>query len=379
LAEDDTGKSAIDIAVEQSNAAVLDAFQRFSVTVGREELVAKVLDASAGIVSQEGVDTDTTVLHLASQFNHSHLVSLLCNRGIPPDATDGRGYTALMVAALNNGASTIHALVQCGACVEAADPINKTSLILAAEAGYLDAVTALLEEHADVEAKEATGHTALMCAAMHGHTAVITCLLEQGGADIEATDTDGYTTLMLAAACAQAATVHLLLHKGAAPDVTHTRGFTALAIAAMQRQFPGYHTLQAITGTCMADTEWCIQGWRGVVAELLDSGASVNAADENGFTPLMHATYWNNDYHIVEMLLQAGSRIESCCESGSTALSFVARTGDAILFRRLLHAGANASVRDNYGGSILSEVVDRTWIDTSMIMQCVASGLDFYR
>src|SRR3712207_5168927 len=79
---------------------------------------------------------------------------------------------------------------------------------------------------------------------------------------------------------------------------------------------------------------------------LLDAGADVNAADENGYTPLMEAAHAPHP-EAVRLLLAAGADLEARNRLGSTALHSAAmEAGEQEACRRLFedpdHSGAEA-------------------------------------
>jgi ankyrin repeat protein len=67
-------------------------------------------------------------------------VQLLITAGMPPDATDRDGFTALAAAAVANQTETIRALIAGGAGVDAKTRDAYTALMRATEFDQLDAV-----------------------------------------------------------------------------------------------------------------------------------------------------------------------------------------------------------------------------------------------
>tara|TARA_B110000908_G_C10240441_1_gene445768 strand:+ start:530 stop:1696 length:1167 start_codon:yes stop_codon:yes gene_type:complete len=157
------------------------------------------------------------------------------------------------------------------------------------EMGYdffnVNEVLKVLNAGADVEQSE-KGFRALHVAAFNGCTGLADCLLNNG-ADVNAGSTfDGSTPLLVCAAggCPESM-VRLLLRRGAEVDARNSDGVDALAHA-------------------------CLLGNRKAVLLLLDYGAAINGADNEGRTPL-HNAAGKGYLHIVELLVRRGGDTEA--------------------------------------------------------------------
>src|SRR5438034_8633207 len=89
-------------------------------------------------------------------------VKLLLASGMPPDAKDSHGDTALTSAAAGGHLSVVKLLVDKGARVDPPNPDGPTPLTAAAWGGYFDVVDALLSKGAHVNANDGARHSALM-------------------------------------------------------------------------------------------------------------------------------------------------------------------------------------------------------------------------
>ena len=83
----------------------------------------------------------------------------------------------------------------------------------------------------------------------------------------------------------------------------------------------------------------------------LDDGADPNAADDDGYNPLIYAAC-NNRVDCVARLIEAGARIDCHTNALRTPLNIAARYGHADTIRVLLAGGAQidfAPTNENYG------------------------------
>lgn len=78
-----------------------------------------------------------------------------------------------------------------------------------------------------------------------------------------------------------------------------------------------------------------------LVTLLLDRGATVNTATEDGWTAL-HFACSRGDKGLVELLLDRGADVSITTESGLSALSIATSEGDSEIVELLLDRGASA-------------------------------------
>src|SRR5580700_11005245 len=81
------------------------------------------------------------------------------------------------------------------------------------------------------------------------------------------------------------------------------------------------------------------------VNALLERGASANAVDQYGVSPLMLACV-NGNASVVERLLKAGADPNSASPGGETALMTASRTGSAAAIKILIAHGANVNLAE---------------------------------
>jgi ankyrin repeat protein len=157
-------------------------------------------------------------------------------------------------------------LIRRGARPDTRSPLGKTALLLACQRGDFAFAETLLSQHASVNTPDAFGSTPLLEACYLGHAHLINALLRDG-ADVRARNRQTGQTALL--------------------------GVAMSSHPSRQR----------------AD----------IALDLLDRGASINAQDELGRTPLMWAVL-KDDARLVRLLIGRGARLDLRYYDGSTVL-----------------------------------------------------------
>ena len=243
-------------------------------------------------------------------------------------------------------------LVQNPALVHARDGKGNSAVVIAAGRGQIAVIRLLLQYGANVE--DATQHglfegkTALSWAASQGRTEAVAVLL-QAGADPQRMSKRGVFLgkgpLMWSASQGRTEVVRLLLAAGV--DVNHSSD---------EGNFRGK--------TCLM---WASsQGRVETVALLLEFGADVNAVDEDGVSALMWASgsevkdekdhkqgllekATKGHIEVIRLLLKYGAQPDVRDRDGITAIMYACFHGHAGAVTALLNAGADADFRNLAG------------------------------
>lgn len=330
----------------------------------------------------------------AARTKNPDAVSELLRQGSDPNPPyEGYdGYTPLMFAAGNGDAGMTRLLLAAGAATERRDHNGERALEWATRAYYLHpfadvpaCVRLLLEAGSPADSDgDRLGMSPLMHASQYGGHAGIIRILLGAGADPNRVDDLDQTALHRAAA-RDGEAVGLLLAAGADPNVAErTLGGTPLHAAARGSATantrllleagastgPRYYRGQTalfIAAAGAAD---------GVVEALLAAGAEVDAADDDGLTPVLAAMTGDGD-------VPAATR-------EATALLLAERTADldrafaaAIdagfdeAAARLFARGAGVDAVDHIGRSALAAAAART--DPAWFDGLIEAGTDLAR
>jgi len=208
--------------------------------------------------------------------------------------------------------------------------------------------------------------TALMAASRFGFAQIAEVLLN-AGAQIEKQDFRGATALFIAAENRRADIVNLLLAHGAKPKhvSTDARTFLHAAVSGgdanlvkVAMQYPYEINARSDYG----DTPLLLASWMrrlDLVEMLIEVGADVNVADQQGMTPLIAVVPDDDwpacvDTKLVSFLIEHGANVNAVDEKGETAIFGAAFYGDFETVKLLTAAGADVTHADQRGRTAIS-------------------------
>ena len=234
----------------------------------------------------------------AATVGDAAAVRRLLDLGLPVDASDSQGCTALLRAAGGGHLDTVQALLARGADPQLAAHTGATPLSAAVSMRQGEIVERLLEAGAQLEQRLPGEVTVLMLAAALGLPDLCARLLT-AGANIQAADAQGLSPLHCAALFGFTARdrsrllalFDTLLLAGAEPDAMAAGGVTPLLLLLGARAEPGT--------ACDEDVVLA------ALDQLLDEEVSLDAQDPRGFGPL-HLAALHGQLRLTQRLLRAG-------------------------------------------------------------------------
>lgn len=195
--------------------------------------------------------------------------------------------TRLHKAALANDAGRIKTLIAEGARIEARDKAQRTALLIATHANAAGAARELIAAGADVNARDNIHDTPFLYAGAEGRLEILRLILATGKASLTDTNRYGGTALIPAAHHGHPETVRELLKTKIDIDHVNRLGWTALLETIILSDGGPAH--------------------QDILRQLIEAGASVNIADGEGVSPLIHARQ-RGYAEMITMLEKAGAR-----------------------------------------------------------------------
>lgn len=321
-----------------------------------------------------------TALHLAADIDNVEIAVRLLMAGSDVDARGNKGDTPLHRAAQTGGNRMVQELLGWDAAPDlrnrqdktaldlARDPVmmrreqdrkandmqNRTALHRAAEAGDTEIVRLLLEMGVSADERTSDGMTALMLAAKMGHQAVGEILLD-GGASLAATDNAGRSPKDWAATTGHLEFVQLLVEGRIAIPAKATNQNSAAQLPAQERQ------LCVTRLSLISDVDVPTEEAQKASQVVLVKGAT----DLNNLTELELATTKR------EVLVRAlFSHLESRNQRGLTPLLQAVFGGDLVQTQVLLDSGADvkaSSGRDRIGVLFIAAEKGHTEIANALL------------
>ncbi len=334
----------------------------------------------------------TTPLHWAVQRDDAAEVTRLLKGGAQPNAANRYGMTPLTLAAINGNAQIVDALLQAGADPNGRLPSGETVLMTAARTGSAPVIRALVSRGADPNASDRVeGETPLIWAVSENHPEAARALIE-AGADVNrrsapsslpklnfgtsgivpmALPKGAFTPLMYAARQGAVEAARVLLDANADRNATDPDGTTALVIAIIN----AHYDLGALLLARGADPE---------IADASGMGALYAAVDMHTLTwmqgrPAPKTTDRLSSVDLIRLLLEAGANPDAALSSplllrhhalgdpvlgaGATPLMRTAKTGDVVVMRMLLDYGADPTLVQKNGTSLLGVAAGLGWRD----------------
>jgi len=306
-----------------------------------------------------------TPLHLATLTKNNALVKSLCamyanspmlDNGFSVSVPDVTGRTPLHWAASMGLLNIVEILLQHHANRNLRDQDGFTPLHEAVDNNHIEVVLRLLlssqegQEDADLNVRDKLGCTPTHLAAVHGHVEVLLALLHSG-ADVAVADDEGNHPVHWAAMNGQARAVKELLESGAATHARGKNGASVLHAAVGGGSVPLVSMLVHEFNCDMELKNWdhhtalyaeAMRGNVPMLELLLALGASPNACDEDGCTPLHDATLSEN-LDVMEILLKAPDIDIEAKETtmGCSPLHVTASESKFFAAKMLLESGAD--------------------------------------
>ena len=325
---------------------------------GNIKVVELLLAHGADVRVQDAWKGQTALMWAVGDFErHTEIARVLVEHHSDVNASSKRGFTPLLFALRQGDTDAVHLLVEAGADVNHPSPDGGNMLIAAITNSRYSVAQYLLEKGANPNAADKQGFTPLQHAVRKrpsGSKQALTLMsaLASHGAEVNARtplvrltwpddhevtprpiideiEFGGATAFWIAANAGDVEGLRLLLSLGADPTIVTVEQTTPLMVAAGL----GY-------------------GTRGPTARL---GGRVGAEGGEGRD---QSTTDPGGLEAVKFLLEHGADINAANDNGQTALHGAASAANPEVSKFLLEHGANPSLKDNIGRTPLGVAED---------------------
>ncbi|MCB9769472.1 MAG: ankyrin repeat domain-containing protein [Candidatus Omnitrophica bacterium] len=375
-------------AVSATNTCEPTLLMRY-VEKGDVDAVRTLLDLGADLNRTD--DTGNSAMTLAINTNNNEILTLFFDNGANVDGHTDSGIPYIVGVATIGDLATLKLFISKGVDVNISDSNGWTPLMAAAKRGREDICDALLDSGAKFNVLTKDGWSATISAISSGNIQLakrflklssysgqpfsgswtplmvgvcvsvpIFYLTEYYDREIDAKFVDGRTPLIFAIECNATEAVDSLLFNGANPNTTLPDGSSCLMIASSRNSDP--HIIRSLLKYDAQVNHRDVGGWDSlilaaqeenmdIVKKLLEKGADPKNATNDGWTALMAAS--GKSIEIVRMLVQAGAEVNAEYADGRTALILAACDGKNEIVNFLVEAGANIDKKDQSGMSAL--------------------------
>ncbi|KAG8196720.1 hypothetical protein JTE90_014456, partial [Oedothorax gibbosus] len=356
---------------------------------GHSDVVELLLEAGANVNFS---DENGTVLHYASKAGWHHIVKKITDNGTWKSLKDSRNkylMTPLLLAACEGHADVVQLLLEAGAEVNALDDYPCTALHHACKKGWLQVVKKLLENKStDINAVNGDGDTPLHVAWSMHNSEIVKELLKVG-ADVTVRNN-----------CDRTFSGKTRREKPVFGDVIELQSLMRLGLSIESRHEMGYRPLHCaaelgslavakflISNNCNIDSKAdgnetpllvaAFHGKVGVVDLLIQSGADISCRVKWTKTTILHTAIKNGWVDIVKCILKRENcNIEAKTDYGWTPLMYAVDTGNLVLTKLLLEAGANVHGCDEDGETALHLACNSDDSDVELVRTLLLAGAD---
>lgn len=379
------GKSALHIAAEQGHRKIIklllhqrinsrtanrqgDTALQLAVGTTHDEATVPLLIKSRFDMDVQNTSTGNTALHLAVQLKRPRILSFLLEKGANVNILNRDGITPLQLACKIDNCEAISSFLERGAKLETRSSRGDTALHIAATEGNWVAFDLLITGGADINAWDSEAESLLHRQARSGSSVSVAAHLLEKGANIEASNSQGYTPLQTAAISGNKALFLFLVEDGANFDVHTARGETLLHITPPLNQgcldimnvlLKLNFNANAITSNGLTPIHYLILNQMGssdpssdkaipCLSLLLSHGADINAQvfSRNSETALHLAVIAKIPHEaVISFLVKSGASLNAKTTQGKTALHLAGERGRHEIFKILLEAGADPSIK----------------------------------
>ncbi|CZR48711.1 uncharacterized protein FPRO_03968 [Fusarium proliferatum ET1] len=309
--------------------------------VGSKDIVELLVDNGADI-NARCLDGQVP-LHISVENGSNEITELLISRGAHVSVVDDERQTPLNLASMSGNTEVAQQLIDSGADISHETADGFTPLSMASSRGHVELAKLLIHRGADVNQVLANDCRPLLLAVWNNQSELAGLLIDEG-AELDGIQLDGrmFSLLSVAAGNGHLNTVKALISKGCSP--TEAQPLLLAASYGGYREFSSDFDAKEATES----PDFPRSTYRQILELLLQSGADVNACDEDGDSPL-HMASLIGSTDMVENLIKNGADVDIKSASGVMPLHYSSTMGHLRVTQLLIQHGADVASKDNIG------------------------------
>ena len=259
---------------------------------------------------------------------------------------DLRGLQAIHLASVANNLPMVTWLLNAGCLVDATDCHGMTALHYACDGRRIELALYLVSRGASVLCSNKIGLTPLHFICLRGIVELGSLLRRQY---LNVASSSGLSLLHCACDEGHLSIVRKLLETGALVDARDNDGLTALHYA-------------------------CVNGHLEVAMALVEFGAFVNARDDDGMSPLLYACS-EGHLEIAQWLVTVGASLKARNDYGNNALHLASAAGDIRSVNWLLYQGLDINAKDTDGLTALHYASTEGHIEVAILLETAGASI----
>ncbi|KAJ8439162.1 hypothetical protein Cgig2_027088 [Carnegiea gigantea] len=280
-------------------------------------------------------------IHLAAQLGVAEVLQRLISSGSNLNSMTTAGETAVMMCSRYKHRECLQALASAGADLGLTNAAGESASSIAGSTkwtlGFQEAILGVIRAGKVVKSSNPLVFSPILFVVKAKDIQALKTLTKQPGVSLDDQDEDGFTAAMIAASSGQVEVFHWLVRSGADISICNKQGRMALNMSeangnkeALEKIVLDY-ALENGNQAPTTSTSYALHcaarhGDLPSVRKLTSKGYDVNAADEDGYTPLMLAA--KEGYgSLCQFLISRGAKCDIVNPRHETALSLARRNG----------------------------------------------------
>ncbi len=302
-----------------------------------------------------------TALHTATMTNVPvEVLKDLVDGGAEVNARNKEGVTPLLVALQNHNLDHVQFYSQNGADIHSQDNKGSSPLKIALDSDGNEIEYVI--NKSNIDSRDSSGNTPLHIAILQDASLAKIQLILSLTTDVNQRNSEGNTALYLSIIRNREKLGKLLLAKNADIFSTNNINYSPLRLAlkaggSVMDWLITPQTIKQTDGSGNSVLHYAAE-WEvlDAIDPLITKGASCQAVNANGETPLFNAVKTNNA-QLIELLVKKGCKVNQRDNLGSTPLHFAVRWDAPKSILKLIELGASLNAQNISGKSPLAEAV----------------------